>query len=79
MLSIQLYIFELILIKFNVKIDSAIILYSILAPNAMRVSHGCVVYGTFWHHMASRIRPSIFANLLDAGLNHCNACPIILQ
>lgn len=61
------------------KIDSAIILYSILAPNAMRVSHGSVVCGTFWHHMASRIRPSFFANLLDAGLNHCKACLIILQ
>jgi len=79
MLSIQLCILELILIKFIVKIDSAIILYIILAPVAVRVSHGCVVYGTSGHHMASRIRPSIFADLLDAGLNHCKACPIILQ
>ena len=61
------------------KIYPAIIMYSILAPNAMRVSHGSVVYGAFWHHMASRIRPSIFANLLDAGSNHRKACPIILQ
>jgi len=75
----QLYIFELIPIKFNIKVYSTIIMYSVLAPNAMRVSDGSVVYGTFWHHMASRIRPSIFANLLDAGSDHCKACPTILQ